>query len=847
MSALTGHPAKLILASTVLVGAVLTGCLFSENVVESTTGKIDIRPNPSELDAAWALTGPSGRTVQGAGSLVLQDMAPGQYELMWGTVPGYDPPTPNPMTQMLEPGNTAQFAGNYPQISVETGSIAVSVAPAALASGSTLWTLEGPGGFVTTGGSDALMPGRAIGNYSLTWAAVSGWDAPTPNPQTGSLSADAQLDFEGTYTQITAPMGSVLVNPGPDDLDAPWRLTGPGSTELEGEGETLLEGRAVGDYTVEWLDYPGWIAPSSTSGTLAESATLELAANYTADPDPVGTVNIDITPNQINADWTLQRSGGSPQQGSGDETLTDLPTGQYTLTFEDVEDYLTPLPNPRQFTLDPDETQNIAVTYEEDPGGGGPSTGTVVVDPRPESINAPWNLSGPSGYSTSGSGKMTLQDLDVGDYTVSWQSVSGWQTPNPSQQSLTLLASQTLTFIAVYGDPNGPSISSIAGSATDGGTITLSGDGFGSNPLDIEWLGGADGPLETMPNGAEIRVNSTDSRWTEPGWYANPGIAPSTGVEPNVSSEFAHSGNKSLKMYGWDGEPPGAFYRPDSDPGIGVNRFEEVWFSSWVYFDPISNDGSEASQWKIHTIQVHDTGSVAPGSINWNSNWRPSGQINNHTLQIYPTSTHDWGCDNYPCRVPVECWPCAFDRNASNVVQENDYIYFRRDSHGSVSTPPLESNRWMRIDMWAKVSSNFDTWDGKLHMRVLRPGSSPWTYRLENVATHSSQPNQSEISPWLRSWRSVWWKNQLSHAAGRATIWTDDHYIQFGSPARVEIGDNPNYDSCTQLELQEPTDWSNGEITIKVNHGGFSSGQSRYIFVVRGPGDVTPGQAINLQ
>ncbi|MEA2031596.1 MAG: hypothetical protein U9N55_08415, partial [candidate division Zixibacteria bacterium] len=74
--------------------------------------------------------------------------------------------------------------------------------------------------------------------------------------------------------------------------------------------------------------------------------------------------------------------------------------------------------------------------------------GTVVIDQSPDELNAPWSLSGPDSYSTSGTGDNTLTELTPGEYTVTWGDVESWITPTNSSQ--TLSANDTITFSGTY-------------------------------------------------------------------------------------------------------------------------------------------------------------------------------------------------------------------------------------------------------------------------------------------------------------------------------------------------------------------------------------------------------------
>jgi hypothetical protein len=49
--------------------------------------------------------------------------------------------------------------------------------------------------------------------------------------------------------------------------------------------------------------------------------------------------------------------------------------------------------------------------------------------------------------------------------------------------------------------------------------------------------------------------------------------------------------------------------------------------------------------------------------------------------------------------------------------------------------------------------------------------------------------------------------------------------------ARVMIGDDQNYDSCTVMEPQPPLAWSNSTIAVKFNQGSLSDGTTVYLFV----------------
>ena len=77
-------------------------------------------------------------------------------------------------------------------------------------------------------------------------------------------------------------------------------------------------------------------------------------------------------------------------------------------------------------------------------------TGTIVVDPDPDHLNAPWELDGPGSYFHSDSGDKTLSDMDVGSYTLTWGGVSGYITPSPNPETHTLDQGVILNFVGTY-------------------------------------------------------------------------------------------------------------------------------------------------------------------------------------------------------------------------------------------------------------------------------------------------------------------------------------------------------------------------------------------------------------
>jgi uncharacterized protein (TIGR02145 family) len=256
-------------------------------------------------------------------------------------------------------------------------------------------------------------------------------------PEYDSIYVDTQTVV---VTGGVARRGTIIIDPEPDSIAAPWTVSGPNSYSAGGAGDDTLSGLDPGDYTIVWQDVAGWETPQPDTFTLASGATATCGCAYV----PIsltGTIVIDPEPDSINAPWTLEGPNDYITSGSGDVTLTDLAVGEYTITWEEVNNWEAP--EAETLTLADDLTVTFECLYEFIP-----LTGTIIIDAEPDSINAPWTLEGPNDYGTSGSGDMTLSDLTIGDYTITWEVVPDWITPPEETQSL--VADVTITFDGVY-------------------------------------------------------------------------------------------------------------------------------------------------------------------------------------------------------------------------------------------------------------------------------------------------------------------------------------------------------------------------------------------------------------
>ena len=707
----------------------------------------------------------------------------------------------------------------------ESGQISIGMNPDDLSAG---WTLSGPAGIKRTGVGSALLNGMPVGSYTLLWNPVPGYASPTPNPVTLSLTANSRRELFGNYNTIVALTGTIRVTPAPSALQAPWSINGPDGFVAASAGAVEYSGRAVGDYTITWGPVNGYYAPGPQTLTLTAAAPIDFNWSYVIATSSTGTLQLNPEPNSLSAGWLVVSTSGSPgYRGSGDATLSPIPSGTYDLYWTGVDSWYPPAQNPQRFTLGSGQSLTLTGNYSETPPGTGSTTGDIQIAPVPSGLGADWTITGPNGFSTSGSGTRSLTEMPVGSYTLSWQAESGYQSPSPSQSTKSLTADATISFVGIYTDLNGPAISGLSGSTSDGSNVSLSGSSFGSHAMDVEWMGGSNGRIESLATGTRAD-----------GWGQGWRIGVSSSATPaQISTARAHSGNRSIRAY-VDYDISNSYNSGFAfEPG---QAFDEIYVSWWVYFRPISEDGSCGSygpQWKMWRLNA---------TADWNAS------MNNFLGEIMSSGNYrvGQGRDNLYTMLwcaNVGAWDCAKSEPCFPYGYPNGTLSEQWHTSGQTGVAmPNDANKWVRWELYVKASSAPDVKDGSYIYRCIIPGQNTWAVEWENnICTHRDLNSTPGVTGWMQ-WTRFIWQNYWGNCGDDAEWFFDDIYVQLGNHARVELGDAPQWQDCRHREVQDVTSWSSSSIQVRLNKGSLPSGQA-YLYVVRDDGVVSNAQPVTLQ
>ncbi len=166
---------------------------------------------------------------------------------------------------------------------------------------------------------------------------------------------------------------------------------------------------------------------------------------------------------------------------------------------------------------------------------------------------------------------------------------------------------------------------------------------------------------------------------------------------------------------------------------------------------------------------------------------------------------------------------------------------------GSVGTQyhglPTNST-WVRVEYILRESSApggvFDgTEDGNMVVKYQQGGEGGLFVDMVN------RVGTTGILGSLDHWRAVRFREYNRNGIVDIAFNFDDIYID-NSWARVEIGDNSDFELCTHREVQVVTAWDDESVSFEVNQGSFSDKEEVYVFVVNEEGAASIGYPVTI-
>lgn len=351
-----------------------------------------------------------------------------------------------------------------------------------------------------------------------------------------------------------------------------------------------------------------------------------------------------------------------------------------------------------------------------------------------------------------------------------------------------MVASILLCAVACIGiaQVSGPSITS---AAVVGNQILIKGSAFGIGPDSVE---------STRDNIDRGDVGSPFSRdkWSTD---ANAGSR----IPAVYSTDKRHSGSKSLKIalkYYSGVQKKGSDLMYDHG-----SFFRKCYMSYWVRREDFGTPVYR--QWKVFRFRGTST--------------------------VYDSSPEIYNNNSY--NADGSCYARYFTVGTNGVLGHTESPVNPNANLYNVSNAFLGLGHWYRVETYVE-QSDLDTANGSWQYWIHRPDEGIVAAIRDywrNIVTIASGAATA-------GWRYLHYQNYFATIPDDATlpsdyewdVYMDDMYLQFGSMARVELGNAATWSDCTYREIQEPVtgNWSAGSIVANFKPGAITG--DKWVYVV---------------
>jgi subtilisin-like proprotein convertase family protein len=309
------------------------------------------------------------------------------------------------------------------------GSLTLNINPAEVVTAGAKWQVDG-GALQNSGDT---VTGLSLGNHTVSFTNVTGWN--TPANQVAAITANNETTINATYVKKTGSLKVDISPAGAVTAGAKWSVDGGA---LQNSGDTVT-GLAIGDHAVSFSSVTDWDTPADQIVTIEENTLTTRSGTYV---QHTGSLKVDITPAGAVTDGAKWRVDGGALQNSG-ATVSGLTVGNHTVSFNTVAGWATPADQIVAIVKDTLTTANGV--YSDQSGSL-----TVTITPAGAvAAGAKWSVDGGALHDSGD----TVTGLSIGDHTVSFSAVTGWDTP--ANQTATIFDDTLTSLEGVYVEQTG--------------------------------------------------------------------------------------------------------------------------------------------------------------------------------------------------------------------------------------------------------------------------------------------------------------------------------------------------------------------------------------------------------
>ena len=281
-----------------------------------------------------------------------------------------------------------------------------------------------------------------------------------------------------------------------------------------------------------------------------------------------------------------------------------------------------------------------------------------------------------------------------------------------------------------------------------------------------------------------------------------------------------------------------------TNPAVGTTALESIGANIEA---GTANSAFSKTSWGIDTdwaTVVYSTDQAHSGTKSLKAPVQPGGEYNGIFKYEFPSGVTSAGDELYftywirQSRDFVGQWK-MFRLERDETIVDNNYEfvcfnwnddtgkYCGNDTAVYFTSFPDTNSVWQRVEVFAHTS----TTDGTFEFNLYTPGSAK-VLDTKTTDTHLSAHNWN----WLIF--QNYYGNYESGSTAVQPIYFDDVFVQHGSQARVEVCDTSTWTARTHCEIQIPTEWATGSISLTVQRGSFGASDTAYMYVVDSTGAV---------
>lgn len=158
----------------------------------------------------------------------------------------------------------------------------------------------------------------------------------------------------------------------------------------------------------------------------------------------------------------------------------------------------------------------------------------------------------------------------------------------------------------------------------------------------------------------------------------------------------------------------------------------------------------------------------------------------------------------------------------------------------------VNGTRWNRWTSWLKAGDDPRVDNGIIYGNGMSEefGQKPATITSHPLFTGG----QNGLDRWTGLNLPGYHRNTAEGGVGHADQQFDDVYLAIGpnAAARIELGNRPDYASCTKLDIMTPVDWTENSIEVTARVAQFDLDEGAYLFVIGADNQPSDGFGVTV-